>query len=204
MVNADRTKRDVIVVGASAGGVEALSVLFESLPPHCPAVFAVVLHRSPVYNVNLAKVLGRKSSLPLIEPADGDPLKRGTIYLAPRDRHMMLTPDRIHLSRGPKEHFTRPAVDPLFHSAARVYGPRVVAVLLTGGGDDGVSGLIAVKGRSGLIVVQDPHEAKIPSMPLNAVLHDHVDLVLSLARIPPVLAALAQGNLVEPQLDAAM
>jgi len=191
---APSSRRDIIVIGASAGGVEALMSIFARLPKELPAAVAVVLHRHPLYNVHLAKVLGRRAALPLVEVLEEGPLAPGTIYIAPSDAHLLLTKDGMKIDRGAKEHFTRPAVDPLFRSAAEAYGPRVMGVLLTGGGDDGVRGLINIKAAAGISIIQNPDEAKASSMPMNALLYDHVDLVLSLQDIPAAVAALAQGE----------
>jgi two-component system chemotaxis response regulator CheB len=194
MINSERIPRDVIVIGASAGGVEALIQVFSALPSNLPAIIAVVIHRSPLYNLHLSTVLGRHASMPVREPAHNESLETGTIYLAPRDHHMLLKGKQIELNRGPKEHFTRPAVDPLFASVAQQYGPRVIGVLLTGSGDDGVAGLIAIKHQGGLGMVQDPRDAKVPMMPLNALRYDHVDLLLPLTVISEALGALVQGH----------
>jgi two-component system, chemotaxis family, protein-glutamate methylesterase/glutaminase len=191
---AEFIKRDIIVMGASAGGVEALRSIFHGFPRNLPAAVAVVLHRHPLYNVHLAKVLGRGAMLPLVEVLEERPLNPGTIYVAPPDAHLILTREGMRIDRGAKEHFTRPAVDPLFRSAAAIYGPRVTGVLLTGGGDDGVRGLIDIKAAAGISVIQNPEEAMASSMPMNALLYDHVDLVLSLNDIPSAVAALAQGE----------
>jgi two-component system, chemotaxis family, protein-glutamate methylesterase/glutaminase len=197
MINPERIPRDVIVIGASAGGVEALMQLFSSLPANLPVSIAVVIHRSPLYSLHLLQVLGRRSTMPVREPEPHETMTPGTIYLAPRDHHMLVKGDQFELNRGPKEHFTRPAVDPLFASVATAYGPRVIGILLTGAGDDGVAGLIAIKHHGGLGLVQDPRDAKIPSMPRNALRYDHVDLVCSLSTIPTTLAMLAQGRPVQ-------
>jgi two-component system, chemotaxis family, protein-glutamate methylesterase/glutaminase len=197
MINAERIPRDVIVIGASAGGVEALIHLFSTLPAQLPAIIAVVIHRSPMYNLHLSTVLGRHATMPVREPETNESLTAGRIYLAPRDHHMLLKGKHIELNRGPKEHFTRPAVDPLFVSAAEQYGPRVIGVLLTGAGDDGVAGLIAIKHHGGLSLIQDPRDAKMPMMPMNALRYDHVDLVLPLSRTAVELGKLVQGHAVE-------
>ena len=194
MINSERICRDIIAIGASAGGVETLIGLFKNLPPKLGAIIVVVIHRSPVYNLHLSKVLGRHATMPVREPEHDETLTEGMIYLAPRDRHMLLRGKQAVLSRGAKEHFTRPAVDPLFTSAAEQYGARVTGVLLTGSGDDGVSGLIAIKHHGGLAVVQDPREAIMPTMPMNALRYDHVDLVLSLMAIPSALTQLVEGQ----------
>jgi two-component system, chemotaxis family, protein-glutamate methylesterase/glutaminase len=198
MINSSRLQRDIIVIGASAGGIEALTKILSQLPSDLSAVIGIVIHRSPIYNLNLAMVLARKATISMKEPDHGEVVKPGTVYLAPRDHHMIFAKDRIELNRGPKEHFTRPSIDPLFSTAAGQYGQRVIGVLLTGGGDDGVSGLIAIKEQHGLVVIQDPQEAKVPTMPLSALMHDHVDLVLPLEKIPLALVKFVKGESIEP------
>jgi two-component system, chemotaxis family, protein-glutamate methylesterase/glutaminase len=121
-------------------------------------------------------------------------VRQGVIYLAPADHHLLLEKDRLTVQRGPREHSTRPAVDPLFRSAAAAYGDRVVGVLLTGGGQDGVSGLIAISRAQGLCLAQDPQEAWMPSMPMNAIRFDEVAGALSLDDLPAVLQALVRGE----------
>ncbi|HKN86603.1 MAG TPA: chemotaxis protein CheB [Nitrospiraceae bacterium] len=187
-------KRDVVVIGASAGGVEALISLFKGLPPDLPAAVAVVLHRHPLFNIHLAKVLGRGAALPLVEVREDGPFQQGTIYIAPSDAHLLLTSKGVRPDRGPKEHFTRPAVDPLFRTAADVFGQRTVGVLLTGGGDDGTRGLINIKAADGISIIQNPDEARASSMPRNALLYDHVDLVLPLQDMASAIVALAHGT----------
>ena len=193
-VNTEHIKRDIVVVGASAGGVKALMSLFENLPSPLPGAVAVVLHRHPLNNVNLTTVLGRAAPLPVIEASDEHVLEAGTIQIAPGGAHLILTEHGVRLDRGPKEHFTRPAVDPLFRSAAAIYAQRVIGVLLTGAGDDGVRGLIHIKASGGLALIQDPAQATVPSMPMNALLYDHVDLVLPLADIASSLISLMRGD----------
>jgi two-component system chemotaxis response regulator CheB len=122
---------------------------------------------------------------------------RGTIYLAPRDRHLLFEAGHLRLDGGPREHHTRPAVDPLFVSAAQAFGPRVVGVVLTGTGDDGVHGLIAIKAAGGLSLVQDPQEARHPTMPLNAITRDRVNAALPVGDLARVIAALVEGKAVE-------
>lgn len=194
MININGARRDIVTIGASAGGIEALMHLFSKLPPRLPAAIAVVVHRSPVAETRLPSVLGRSAGLPVFEPRDGQPFEAGRIYAAPRDQHLVLEDSVVRLNRGPKEHRTRPAVDPLFRSAAQVYGPRVIGVLLSGFGDDGVSGLIAISDRGGISIVQDPGEARHNSMPRNAIAEDDVDAVLPLDGIAAALVALASGH----------
>jgi len=171
--------------------------LFDALDSGLPGVIGTALHRHPVFNLNLAKVLGRRTAMRMKEPVHAERMASGTIYLAPRDHHMVFLDGRIELNRGPKEHFTRPAIDPLFISASEAYGPRVVGVLLTGGGSDGVAGLIAIKERGGIAIVQDPKEAKVPIMPMMAVKQDHVDFILPLDGIAEILGRLAKGEAIE-------
>ena len=197
MLNAERIRRDVIVIGASAGGVESLMRLFARLPASLQAVVAVVLHRSRMHESRLAEVLGRGTALPLRDARQGEQPAPGTIYLAPRDRHLLVQDGRLALSGGPREHHTRPAVDPLFVSAARAFGPRVVGIVLTGTGADGVHGLIAIKTAGGLSLVQDPQEARYATMPLNAIRQDRVNAVLELDDLATAVAALADGKAVE-------
>ncbi len=182
---------DVIVVGASAGGVEALQVLAAGLPADLPAAVLVVLHmpaESPSY---LPAIFGRVGPLPVEHAEDGRPVEPGRISTAVPDRHLLVEGGRLRLTRGPKENRHRPAVDPLFRSAAQEYGPRAVGVILTGKLDDGSAGLWAVKDRGGVAVVQDPADAAFPAMPRNALAHVKADHVLRLADIPAALARLA-------------
>ncbi|HKT34283.1 MAG TPA: chemotaxis protein CheB [Nitrospira sp.] len=195
-INGEKTKRDVIVIGASAGGVMALSNLFASLAPDLPATLGVVLHRSAAPG-ELAHVLGRRSALPVIEPQGIAPLKPGVIYLAPPDHHLLFEDHQVAIQRGPKEHSARPAIDPLFRSAAASFGKRAIGILLTGCGEDGVSGLIAISEASGVTLAQDPDDAYMPYMPMNALRFDDVDGVFVLQDMPSVVKALVHGRAVE-------
>ncbi|HKC95891.1 MAG TPA: chemotaxis protein CheB [Nitrospira sp.] len=192
-LNSEGIKRNVIVVGASAGGVVALTRLFEALPADIPAVIGVVLHRSTSPS-ELVHVLGRRSRLPVIEPSNRSIAIQGIIYLAPPDHHLLFDDGDVMTQRGPKEHGTRPAVDPLFRSAAAAYERRVVGVLLTGCGEDGVSGLIHISNERGITLAQDPREAYMPYMPLNALRFDEIGSVYSIHELAPALYALATGN----------
>jgi two-component system chemotaxis response regulator CheB len=187
-------RRDVIVLGASAGGVVALTELFHALPTDFPGAVVAVLHRSPHYETRLPRVLGRRAKVRVLEPADGEPFQPGSVYIAPRDQHLLIDGERLRLARSAKEHRTRPAIDPLFRSAAKSFGNRVVGVLLTGGGEDGVQGLITIKQAGGISIAQDPHEAPAPSMPAKAIIHDDVDAILTLGMIAKALVALAHGE----------
>jgi two-component system chemotaxis response regulator CheB len=182
---------DIIVVGASAGGVEALVTLIHALPRKLSAAVFVVLHipaQSPDF---LPSILQRAGTHEVVHSTDGMTIEHERIYVAPPDYHMLVERDRVRVVRGPKENRHRPAIDPLFRSAAQAYGPRVVGVILTGALDDGTAGLLAVKRRGGIAVVQNPSEAMYPSMPSSALAHVEVDHVLSLAGIGPLLGHLA-------------
>jgi two-component system, chemotaxis family, protein-glutamate methylesterase/glutaminase len=187
-------RRDVIVMGASAGGVEALRATFGQLPPSMPARMLAVIHRSPMFMTSTAHVFSRSGSLAVQEPSDGQPFQPGVAFLAPRDHHMLVEDGVLRLDRGPKQHHTRPAIDPTFRSAARAYRDRVIGVLLTGNLSDGVAGLIEIKAHGGIVLVQDPAEAPYPSMPKNALMFDHVDLVFQLAQLPTLLLQLIAGH----------
>ncbi|HUG24773.1 chemotaxis protein CheB [Piscinibacter sp.] len=199
---ADRmNRRDIVVIGASAGGVSALSEVASALPPKFPAVVLIVLHVGS--NVSLLpELLTARGANRAIHPQDGERLQTGTIYVAPPDHHMRVEGDTIRLTRGAKEHHTRPAIDPLFCSAALAGGARVIGVILTGHGDDGTAGLQAVKACGGLAVVQDPTDAEQPSMPASALRHVRIDHCVPLRRLGDILAELA-GQAVEPAQQAA-
>ena len=184
---------DIIVVGASAGGVEALSRVVADLPEDLPASVFIVLHIPPMPTSALPTILGRRARLPVAHAIEGEAIKTGRIYVAPPDRHLLVLPGRVRVAPGPRENGHRPAVDPLFRSAAVAYGSRVVAVVLSGSLDDGTAGLRAVKGRGGMAVVQDPEEALYRGMPLHAVEGDHPDLILPVAEIGKALAKLAES-----------
>jgi two-component system, chemotaxis family, protein-glutamate methylesterase/glutaminase len=140
----------------------------------------------------LPDILSRSGKLEAKHPADGESIQKGKIYVAPPDRHLLLEAGRIRLAKGPKENRFRPAVDPLFRSAAYAYGARVVGVVLTGALDDGTAGLWAIKDRGGIAVVQDPAEAEQPSMPSSALNNVQIDYCLPISEIPPLLVTLTQ------------
>jgi two-component system chemotaxis response regulator CheB len=184
---------DIIVVGASAGGVNALKRLVGELPADLPATLFVVLHVSPEPHSQLAEILEAAGPLPASAAIDGTRFRRGHIYVAPADRHLLIEDDgRLRVIRGPKENLHRPAVDPLFRSAAWACGPRVVGVVLSGTLDDGAAGLWAIKSCGGVTIVQDPEEAEFDGMPTAALLSLQVDHCVPLAGIPPLLERLAR------------
>jgi two-component system chemotaxis response regulator CheB len=179
-------RRDIVVIGASAGGVRALRTLAACLPADFAASVCVVLHIG-AHQSALPTLLAAVGPLPAAHPAHGEKLRPGRILVAPPDHHLMLQGNTVLLTRSAKEHYTRPAVDPLFRSAALSLGPRVIGVLLTGSLYDGAAGLHAIKECGGLAVVQDPQDAEDPAMPsaaLQAVAVDHCE---PLERIAPLL-----------------
>jgi two-component system, chemotaxis family, protein-glutamate methylesterase/glutaminase len=182
--------KDIIVVGTSAGGVEALRELVGALPRDLQASVFVVLHTSPDSPGLLVNILDHYGKLPALTPHDRERIQKGRIYVPPPDHHLLLEPGVVRVTRGPKENRFRPAIDPLFRSAAQTYGPRVIGVILTGYLDDGTAGLWTVKQLGGTAVVQDPKDAIVPFMPLNAVTHVKVDYCLPLQEIAPLLVRL--------------
>ncbi len=191
---------DIIIVGASAGGVEALVKLVHDLPADLPAAVFVVLHIPADPPSLLPAILSRAGALPAVHPVDNTKIERGCIYIAPPDHHMLLELDHICVIRGPKENRHRPAVDPTLRSGALAYGPRVIGVILTGALDDGTAGLLAVKRHGGTAVVQDPKDALYPSMPQNAIEYVDVDYIVPLSQ----MAALLKRLVDETTADEAM
>jgi two-component system chemotaxis response regulator CheB len=183
--------RDIITIGASAGGVEPLITLVGALPADLPASIFVVLHLAPEEPSVLAELMGRRAALSVETATDRLEFQPGRVYVAPPDRHLMIDRSYAYLTRGPRENLSRPAVDPLFRSAAVVHGPHVVAVILSGSLDDGTSGLGAVKRCGGVAVVQDPDDAQVPDMPRSAAEHVEVDFCVPLAEMAELLVRLA-------------
>jgi two-component system chemotaxis response regulator CheB len=190
------TAHDIVVIGASAGGVSAIIELARRLPRDLPASILLTVHMSPESNSNLPTILRRAGELEVVFPRFSEPLQHGYIYVAPPNLHMTLEDGSLRLGDGPRENGARPAVDPLFRSAAEVAGPRVIGVILSGALDDGTNGLAAIKRRGGIAIVQDPNEAEFDGMPRSAIENVQVDYVLSVAEIAPLLV-----NLVGQQAD---
>jgi two-component system chemotaxis response regulator CheB len=165
---AGRGPTGVVCVGASAGGVDALREFVGGLDASLPAAVAVVLHIAPTAGSALDRILARASGMPAAPARDGQPLEAGTVHVARPDRHLLLEDGRIRLSHGPRENGVRPALDPLFRSAAAAYGERAIGIVLSGTRRDGTSGLIAIKAAGGLAFVQDPRTAAYPEMPTRA------------------------------------
>lgn len=185
-------KRDIIVAGASMGGVEGFRSLAGQLPPSFPGTVFIVLHTSPESPGMLPEILERAGPLPAKSAEHDRPFRSGHIYVAPPDHHLLLRDGRMVLSRGPRENRTRPAIDPLFRSAAVEWTTRVVGVILSGYLDDGVAGLRAIKRCGGVAVVQDPDDTLYPQMPRNAIDSVAVDHCLPVAEMGALLDGLAR------------
>lgn len=181
---------DLIVIGASAGGVDALLPIVRGLPADLSATVCIVLHVPANTRSRLPEILTRAGKLPAVHARDGDRLERGHIYVAPPDLHLLVRRDHVRVVRGPRENRSRPAVDPLFRSAALAYGPRVVGIILSGALSDGVAGLLAIKRRGGIAVVQSPETALVPMMPESALAYVAVDYCLPAKEIAPLLVRL--------------
>lgn len=179
----------VIVVGASAGGVDAIGAIVSDLPADFAAAVLVVLHIG-AHNSNLPWLLNRQGPIEAVHPADGDPVEAGRVYVAPPDHHLTVEEGVMRLTKGPRENFARPAIDPLFRSAAQAYGSNLIGVMLTGGLNDGTAGMYELKQHGGLAIVQDPEEAVSASMPRSVMAHIAVDHCLPLAEIAPLLVRL--------------
>jgi two-component system, chemotaxis family, protein-glutamate methylesterase/glutaminase len=183
--------RDIVVVGASAGGVEALINLVRRLPRDLPAAVFVVLHIPPNGSSALPQILTRYGPLAAKHAADGEPIQHGQIYVAPPDHHLLVVRGAVRVLRGPRENGARPAADPLFRTAAQAYRQRVVGVVLSGLLDDGSSGLTSVKRNGGVAVVQDPNDATFRSMPQSALDVVAVDYCVPTGEIGDLLGRLA-------------
>ena len=191
-------KRDIIVVGTSTGGIDALRELAAGLPRDLRASVFVTLHVAPYSLGILPEILERAGPLPAANAKDWEQAEPGHIYIAPPDHHMLVEPSGyVRVTRGPRENRFRPAIDPLFRSAAHAFGPRVIGVILTGYLDDGTAGLWAVKECGGTAVVQHPEDAFAPAMPLNAIKHVEVDHIVPLKEIAPLLVQLTESPAVE-------
>jgi two-component system chemotaxis response regulator CheB len=175
--------RDIVVIGASAGGVEALQRLVANLPTFLRASVFVVLHTPEEGRSTLPAILNRAGTLPAAHAADAEHIRPGRIYVAPPGRHLLISRGRVHLSSGPKENGHRPAIDPLFRSAAKAFGSRVIAVLLSGSLDDGTAGFQVVKQAGGQTLVQDPEEALYRGIIDSAIAGAPVDAILPVARL---------------------
>jgi two-component system chemotaxis response regulator CheB len=193
---------DIIVIGASSGGVEVLTSLVRGLPEQLPAAIFVVLHVRPDAPSLLPAILNRVGVLPAAHAVDGEPIRTGRIYVAPPGMQMYLQRNRVTVERGPRENMHRPAIDPLFRTAAHHHGSRVIGVIASGALDDGTAGLQAIKDAGGIAVVQDPADAACASMPAHAMERVVVDHCVRASELPALLERLAHEPAPEP--DARM
>jgi two-component system chemotaxis response regulator CheB len=183
-----------VFIGGSAGGIEALAELIAGLPGDLPAPLLVVLHLGRSGASVLPSILERVGTLHAITPVDGESLANGVVYVAPRGKHMLVEDGRVRLYEGPAEHGLRPAIDPLFRSAARACGPRAVGVILSGMLDDGTAGLREIRARGGWTLVQTPDEATFSSMPDSAIANVAVDYVLPVSELAGKVAELVSSG----------
>jgi two-component system chemotaxis response regulator CheB len=190
-------RRDIVVIGASAGGIEALRELTRRLPGDFPAAIFVVVHIPVDAPSMLPHILARAGRLPASHAKDGEPIEPGHIYVAPPNQHLLIERGATRVIYGPKENGHRPAIDPLFRTAARAYGNRVIAVVLSGNLNDGSHGIRTVKEHGGTAVVQDPDDALYPSMPTAAIEHADVEHVFPVASIGDLLDRLVREEIPE-------
>jgi two-component system chemotaxis response regulator CheB len=183
-------RRDIVVIGASAGGVEALKQCVSAIPEGFPVSIFVTLHLLQDAPSYLPDLLTKAGALPALHPRDGSAIEPGKIYVAPPNRHLQVEHGHIHLGIGSRENRHRPSINVLFRSAALAYGPRVIGVILTGSLDDGTTGLWEIKRRGGVAVVQDPAEALHEGMPQSALSNVAVDHVVGLHELVPLLVRL--------------
>jgi two-component system chemotaxis response regulator CheB len=187
-----KRQRNIIVVGASAGGVEALLALVKGFPADLEASVFIAIHMRPGFPSNLPRLLEAAGPLPACMPVDGQPFLPGRIYVSTPDRHLLVREDRVNVERGPRENGHRPAVDALFRTAARAHGPRVIGVVMTGYLNCGTAGLLSIKARGGVAVVQNPTSAAVPDMPRSAIRNVAVDHIVPLSELPGTLTRLSR------------
>jgi len=190
----------IVAIGGSAGAVEPLLLLTRSLPSDFPAPICVVLHVPAHAPSVLSRLIHRGQRLQALPPEEGEAVQPGRVYVAPPDSHLLVRDGRIRLTRGPAENGSRPAIDPLFRSAAQAYGRAAIGVVLSGSLGDGTAGLYAIKEAGGLTVVQSPDEAMYGSMPRSALANVVIDHVVSIADLPELLVRLVRAPPPRPKL----
>lgn len=179
-----KSQAKIVVIGASAGGIDALSVIFTALPRDFPVPILVAMHCHPGREGKLVELFAHRHDRPIKEAEDRERMQPGMIYFAPPDYHLLVDPGGVlSLSADEKVNFARPSIDVLFESAAYTYGPNAIGVILTGANQDGAAGLKTIKDRGGLTGVQDPKTAEVPFMPLAAIQMTTVDCIDSLQKL---------------------
>jgi two-component system chemotaxis response regulator CheB len=194
------SRRDIIAIGGSLGAVEAVRKLCSELPSDLAATVFIVIHVGAQGHNLLAKVFDAQSPLTISTAVDGETIRKGHAYVAAADHHLLVIDGVIRLGRGPRENMSRPAIDPLFRSVAVSYGPRTIAVVLTGMLNDGAAGLADVKRCGGITVVQNPGDAEAPEMPIGALRGSDVDYRASISEMAALLTKLV-GEEVGPVGD---
>lgn len=198
---APAASHDLVVIGASAGGVEVLRRVATDLPPDLAACVCVVLHIAPSSPSALPRILERAGRLPCRAAADGEPLAPGQILVAPPDHHLVIADGRLRLTVGPRENGHRPSIDALFRSAAKSRGSRVIGVILSGSRDDGAAGLAVIRANGGAVIVQDPRDAMYEGMPTSALAAVQADAVVPSDRMAEVVVAMVNGQPLPPGTD---
>jgi two-component system chemotaxis response regulator CheB len=191
-LSGSRERHDIIVIGGSAGGLEILTRIVATLPPDLEAAVFAVIHTGARTPAVLQAILSRSGKIAVKQAEDEELIRSGRVYVPQPDHHLLLHPDHVRVARGPKENGFRPAVDPLFRTAARAFGARVIGVVLSGALDDGTHGLSLIKQNGGIAVVQDPQEALVGSMPLSACQNVAVDHIVPSADLGRVLVQIVQ------------
>ena len=186
---------EIVALAASAGGLHAITEVLSALPQDFPAAVVVVQHLDPRHRSLMADILGRRTPLPVHEAREGDRLKRGSVFIAPPNRHLLVNPDgTLSLSQTEMVHFVRPSADLLFESVAASHRDRAIGVVLSGSGSDGAMGVKAIKKTGGTVIVQDPGSSEFRGMPDAAEATHDVDFVLPLAEIAPALVTLMNST----------
>ena len=185
------TAFDIVAIATSTGGLQALTTVLKDLPANFPAKIVVVQHLDPRYRSLMADILSRRTGLQVQQANEGDRLRSGTVYIAPPNRHLLVNLDgTLSLSQSERVHFVRPSADRLFSSVATSFKGRAIAVVLTGAGRDGETGVQAIKKMGGTVIVEDPNTAESFGMPQSAIRACAVDLVLPLSKIANALSLL--------------
>lgn len=195
----DARHRNLIVIGASAGGIDAILTLVSRLPANLPAAICIVVHQGETAPSEFPQLISSRGPLPARHAIHGEPIEEGHIYVAPPDTHLGVRPGYLRVVRGPKENGHRPSVDVLFRTASAAYGSHVIGVVLSGRLDCGTAGLLSIKARGGMAIVQDPVDARFPEMPESAIRHASVDHIVSIDEMAPLLVR-EVGERVRPEV----